>query len=110
MSTQNSDNITTMADEKHSQPINIPAGSASSSEPIVSPSKSKGNKTGTRSTFCPNSHNRMTTKLTEADFEDPEPPRPKGILEFLGLKKPEDYSNSGGVDKTPTETPVQQFY
>ncbi|KAF9992747.1 hypothetical protein BGZ79_002708 [Entomortierella chlamydospora] len=95
MSTQNSDNITTMADEKHSQPINIPAGSASSSEPIVSPSKSKGNKTGTRSTFCPNSHI---------------PPRPKGILEFLGLKKPEDYSNSGGVDKTPTETPVQQFY
>ncbi|KAF9347331.1 hypothetical protein BGX26_001185 [Mortierella sp. AD094] len=110
MSTQNIDhNI--MAGEKHAhEPINIPTvTSTSSAGPIVSPSKSRGNKTGTRSTFCPNSQIRMSsTKLTEADFEDPQPPQPKGILEFLGLKKPDNYG--GVVEETPNEGSMQPYY
>ncbi|KAF9108070.1 hypothetical protein BGX27_008498 [Mortierella sp. AM989] len=103
-----------MADEKHahfqtSNPINVPASASSSTAaPIISPSKSRGNKTGTRSTFCPNSSVHISTKLCEADFEDNPKPASKGLLELLGLKGPDNYS--GLSEDKPDETYIQSYY
>ncbi|KAG0045834.1 hypothetical protein BGZ83_008938 [Gryganskiella cystojenkinii] len=96
------------------QPIAIPGSnslSIESSEPIISPtspSKSVGKKTGTRSTFCPNTL-RKGTKLTEEDFEHhekKETPQPASWLQMLGLKKSANYGEA--IDKS--DEPHHQSY
>ncbi|KAF9130271.1 hypothetical protein BGW39_003281 [Mortierella sp. 14UC] len=101
------------------QPITIPGSSASSSphtdvegQNIISPtspSRSVGKKTGTRSTFCPNSL-RKGTKLTEEDFEHHEQPHQQpqatGWLSMLGLKKSANY----GDGLTKHNEPHEQAY
>ncbi|KAG0350620.1 hypothetical protein BGZ54_003713 [Gamsiella multidivaricata] len=96
------------------QPIAIPGGASTtaaqaagsggpgispSSAPIVSPSRSSygtsyGKKTGTRSTFCPNTV-RKGTKLTEEDYEahERQEQQPTGWLQMLGLKKTANYGD-----------------
>ncbi|KAF9579408.1 hypothetical protein BGW38_004337 [Lunasporangiospora selenospora] len=66
------------------QPVLTADSNASSSEFSGTAVK----KTGTRSTFCP-TNGRSTTKLTEADFDDPEKdkPQPTGWLAKLGFQK-----------------------
>ncbi|KAG0207496.1 hypothetical protein BGX28_001273 [Mortierella sp. GBA30] len=74
----------------------------------LSPTKSQPKKTGTRSTFCPNTL-RKGTKLTEEDFEHHEKddsPKPTGWLHMLGLKKCANYGD--GVDKS--DEPTHQSY
>ncbi|KAI1318119.1 hypothetical protein EDD11_007171 [Mortierella claussenii] len=95
------------------QPINIPGSSSHSSTATTgisptSPSKSYGNKTGTRSTFCPNTL-RKGTKLTEDDYdhhERGEQPQPTGWLQMLGLKKSANYGDL--IDKS--DEPHHQSY
>ncbi|KAF9940827.1 hypothetical protein BGZ75_007914 [Mortierella antarctica] len=80
-------------------------------QPIVSPlspGKSQPKKTGTRSTFCPNTL-RKGTKLTEEDYEHHESKdhqQPAGWLQMLGLKKCAHYGD--GVDKS--DEPLHQSY
>ncbi|OAQ26729.1 hypothetical protein K457DRAFT_140190 [Linnemannia elongata AG-77] len=95
------------------QPIDIPGSSSSStanntladpnsnSQAIISPnnpSKSVGKKTGTRSTFCPNTL-RKCTKLTDEDFDHHEKDnhsnhaQSTGWLGMLGLKKSANYDD-----------------
>ena len=96
------------------QPIAIPGNGRSlatdSSEPIISPtspSKSLGKKTGTRSTFCPNTL-RKGTKLTEEDYDHHEKvdPQPTGWLQMLGLKKSANFGEA--IDKS--DEPHHQSY
>ncbi|GJJ69090.1 hypothetical protein EMPS_01436 [Entomortierella parvispora] len=93
------------------QPMAIPgAGRAlTTDEPIspTSPSKSLGKKTGTRSTFCPNTL-RKGTKLTEEDYEHHEKvdPQPTGWLQMLGLKKSANFGEA--IDKG--DEPHHQSY
>ncbi|KAG0280637.1 hypothetical protein BGZ95_009378 [Linnemannia exigua] len=101
------------------QPITIPGSSTSSNphtdtdgQPIISPmspSRCVGKKTGTRSTFCPNSL-RKGTKLTEEDFEHHEQqhqePQSTGWLSMLGLKKSPNY----GDQLTKHNEPHEQAY
>ncbi|KAG0376548.1 hypothetical protein BGX24_007575 [Mortierella sp. AD032] len=101
------------------QPITIPGSSTSSDahtdangQPIISPtspSRCAGRKTGTRSTFCPNSL-RKGTKLTEEDFEHHEQQQQQqqstGWLSMLGLKKSPNY----GDTLTKHNEPHEQAY
>ncbi|KAF9153725.1 hypothetical protein BG015_002753 [Linnemannia schmuckeri] len=109
------------------QPIAIPGSSSSSatnnnlSDPssngqaIISPtslSKSPGRKTGTRSTFCPNTL-RKCTKLTDEDFDHHEKdnhqnqPQSTGWLGMLGLKKSANYGDELAKYNEPHE---QSYY
>ncbi|KAF9285006.1 hypothetical protein BGZ68_004212 [Mortierella alpina] len=80
-------------------------------QPIVSPlspGKAQPKKTGTRSTFCPNTL-RKGTKLTEEDYEHHESKdhqQPAGWLQMLGLKKCANYGD--GLDKS--DEPLHQSY
>ncbi|KAF9908989.1 hypothetical protein EC991_009171 [Linnemannia zychae] len=97
------------------QPIIIPGSSTSANahtdaagQNIISPtspSRSVGKKTGTRSTFCPNSL-RKGTKLTEEDFEHHEPHQQHqatGWLGMLGLKKSANYGDELTKHNEPHE-------
>ncbi|KAG0209420.1 hypothetical protein BGX33_005531 [Mortierella sp. NVP41] len=102
------------------QPIAIPGSSSTiatdaNGQPIIStiisPSKCVGKKTGTRSTFCPNTL-RKGTKLTEEDFEHHEQqqqqqPQSTGWLGMLGLKKSANYGDGLCKHNEPYE---QSYY
>ncbi|KAG0216710.1 hypothetical protein BGX31_000498 [Mortierella sp. GBA43] len=88
---------------KGSAPVSIPGSSTTAtlnsvgatSPPDASTSPPQGKKTGTRSTFCPNTL-RKSTKLTEEDYEhheDHQAPQPTGWLQMLGLKKSANYGD-----------------
>ncbi|KAF9309707.1 hypothetical protein BG003_009446 [Podila horticola] len=61
----------------------------------TSPSKSTAKKTGTRSTFCPNTL-RKGTKLTDADYEfhEKDQPEPAGWFDTLCKKKTAVFGDS----------------
>ncbi|KAF9374803.1 hypothetical protein CPB97_011881 [Podila verticillata] len=85
-------------DTPSSQPSSAHDANLSTGQPLVSPispSKSKAKKTGTRSTFCPNTL-RKGTKLTAADYEfhDKDQPQPAGWFETLCKKKTAEYGDS----------------
>ncbi|KAG0320191.1 hypothetical protein BGZ97_000566 [Linnemannia gamsii] len=78
----------------------------------ISPSKSIGRKTGTRSTFCPNTL-RKCTKLTDEDFDHHENDSAQnyqgqstGWLGMLGLKKNANY----GDELSKYNEPHEQAY
>ncbi|KAG0281282.1 hypothetical protein BGZ96_001195 [Linnemannia gamsii] len=111
------------------QPITIPGSSSVSNNSLadsgdnnndivqdiispISPSKSVGKKTGTRSTFCPNTL-RKCTKLTDEDFDHHENDRAQnrqsqstGWLGMLGLKKNANY----GDELSKYNEPHEQAY
>ncbi|KAG0251981.1 hypothetical protein BG011_007282 [Mortierella polycephala] len=99
---QNSQPINT-----HTFPSTTNTASNSGIQPIVSP-KSQCKKTGTRSTFCPNTLHKGT-KLTEEDYEEHEKhkPQPTGWLQMLGLKKNANYGET--IDKG-NEPHDQSYY
>ncbi|KAF9177684.1 hypothetical protein BGZ51_008463 [Haplosporangium sp. Z 767] len=96
-----------------SQPINThmfssttDAACNSGTQPVVSP-KSQCKKTGTRSTFCPNTLHKGT-KLTEEDYEQHEDkPQPRGWFHMLGLKKNADYGEAIEKGNEPRD---QSYY
>ncbi|KAF9305735.1 hypothetical protein BGZ74_009076 [Mortierella antarctica] len=68
-----------------------PSAHLTTGQPLISPispSKSTAKKTGTRSTFCPNTL-RKGTKLTDADYEfhEKDQPHPAGWFDTLCKKK-----------------------
>ncbi|KAG9068511.1 hypothetical protein KI688_010784 [Linnemannia hyalina] len=118
--------VTTTTTYMQPQPITIPGSSSSSTAnntpadagsngpAIISPtnlSRSVGKKTGTRSTFCPNTL-RKCTKLTDEDFEHhekdnhPNQAQSTGWLGMLGLKKNANY----GDELSKYNEPHEQAY
>ncbi|KAG0307186.1 hypothetical protein BGZ99_001516 [Dissophora globulifera] len=84
------------------------SSTASGRHSSTSPPRCK--KTGTRSTFCPNTL-RKGTQLTDADFEDQDSRIPlhrsQAWLNILGYKKTANYGNV--LDK-PNEPHMQAYY
>ncbi|KAK3825410.1 MAG: hypothetical protein J3Q66DRAFT_327685 [Benniella sp.] len=71
------------------------ADAAASTSPPDASKQAYAKKTGTRSTFCPNTL-RKGTKLTEDDYEhheNAESAQPTGWLQMLGLKKSPNYGD-----------------
>lgn len=80
-----------------------PAAAAASTSPPDASKQAYAKKTGTRSTFCPNTL-RKGTKLTEDDYEHHEEvqaAQPTGWLQMLGLKKSANYGDRIDTSNDP---------